>query len=36
MNRRALLIAMAAAAAAALLAHAHHPGADLDRLMGSE
>ncbi|MFU0503810.1 SCO family protein [Pseudaminobacter sp. NGMCC 1.201702] len=31
-----LLTAMAAVAAAALPAHAHHPGADLDRLMGSE
>lgn len=36
MNRRSLLAAMAAVAAAALPAHAHHPGADLDRLMGSE
>ncbi|TIP25762.1 MAG: SCO family protein [Mesorhizobium sp.] len=36
MNRRALLAAMAAVAAAALPAYAHHPGADLDRLMGSE
>lgn len=36
MNRRTLLAAMAVVAAAALPAHAHHPGADLDRLMGSE
>lgn len=35
MNRRALLLAMAAIPALALPAHAHHPGADLDRLMGS-
>ena len=36
MNRRALLLSMAAIPALALPAHAHHPGADLDRLMGSE
>ncbi|RFC65838.1 SCO family protein [Mesorhizobium denitrificans] len=36
MNRRALLLSTAAIPALALPAHAHHPGADLDRLMGSE
>jgi protein SCO1/2 len=36
MNRRALLAAVAAVAAVAPPAYAHHPGADLDRLMGSE
>lgn len=36
MNRRSLLATMAAVVAAALPADAHHPGADLDRLMGSE
>ncbi len=36
MNRRALLLSMAAIPALALPAHAHHPVADLDRLMGSE
>lgn len=36
MNRRALLLAMSAIPALALPAHAHHPGADLDRLMGNE
>jgi protein SCO1/2 len=36
MNRRSLFVAMAAVAAVAFPAHAHHPGADLDRLMGSE
>jgi len=36
MNRRALLATMAAVAAIVFPAYAHHPGADLDRLMGSE
>jgi protein SCO1/2 len=36
MNRRAFLAAMAAVPVLALPAQAHHPGADLDRLMGSE
>ncbi|MCV0398200.1 MAG: SCO family protein [Rhizobiaceae bacterium] len=36
MNRRAILAAMAVTPILALPAYAHHPGADLDRLMGSE
>lgn len=36
MNRRTLLAAMALTPVLALPAYAHHPGADLDRLMGSE
>ncbi|TYL25098.1 SCO family protein, partial [Streptococcus pyogenes] len=36
MNRRAFLAALAATPILAHPAHAHHPGADLDRLMGSE
>lgn len=36
MNRRTLLAAMVLTPVLALPAYAHHPGADLDRLMGSE
>ncbi|WP_287175324.1 SCO family protein [Mesorhizobium sp.] len=36
MNRKTLLAAMAVTSVLALPAFAHHPGADLDRLMGSE
>ncbi|MBS3651871.1 SCO family protein [Pseudaminobacter sp. 19-2017] len=36
MNRRALLAAVAAIPVLALPARAHHPGADLDKVMGSE
>ncbi|WP_287342692.1 hypothetical protein [Mesorhizobium sp.] len=36
MNRRTLLGAMVLTPVLALPAYAHHPGADLDRLMGSE